>query len=191
MTTALSTQIVQGSLADVARQNKISIAESFIDCDAVILVDVSGSMSSHDSRGGKSRYDVACEELANLQKTMPGKIGVLSFSNSTKFNAGGVPFFSGGGTDLAQALKFAKIADVASIRFVVISDGLPDSETNALKIVRTFKNKIDTVYVGPEDNTNARAFLERLARESGGVHVEAARVLELGTKVQMLLSAGA
>ena len=53
--------MVQGSLGAVARQNGTSIAESFIECDAVILVDVSGSMAQNDSRGGQQRYKVACE----------------------------------------------------------------------------------------------------------------------------------
>lgn len=183
--------MVQGSLGAVARQNGTSIAESFIECDAVILVDVSGSMGQNDSRGGQQRYKVACEELARLQKNMPGKIAVLSFSDATKFCAGGVPGFDMGGTDLTRALKFAKMADVTGMRFFVISDGCPDNEDSALTEARKFKNRIDTIYVGDESNRNAIDFLKRLAAASGGVHVDAARVLELSAKMELLLGAGA
>ena len=183
--------MVQGSLGAVARQNGTSIAESFIECEAVILVDVSGSMAQNDSRDGQQRYKVACEELARLQKNMPGKIAVLSFSDATKFCAGGVPGFDMGGTDLTRALKFAKMADVTGMRFFVISDGCPDNEDSALTEARKFKNRIDTIYVGDESNRNAIDFLKRLAAASGGVHVDAARVLELSAKMELLLGAGA
>ena len=183
--------IVAGSLGAVARQNGTSIAESFIECDAVILVDVSGSMAQDDSRGGQQRYKVACEELAQLQKNMPGKLAVLSFSNATKFCAGGVPTFDAGGTDLTRALKFAKMADVTGMRFFVISDGCPDDEKTALDEARKFRNRIDTIYVGDESNKRAIDFLKRLAAASGGVHVDAARVLELSARVELLLGAGA
>lgn len=183
--------MVQGSLSAMARQNGTSIAESFIECDAVILVDVSGSMSVRDSRNGEQRYKVACDELAQLQKQMPGKIAVLSFSDSTKFCAGGVPVFDGGGTDLIRALKFAKMADVTGMRFFVISDGCPDDERSALDVARTFRNRIDTIYVGSETDERAIEFLRKLAAASGGVQVDAARVLELSAKMELLLSAGA
>ena len=77
----MSNSIVAGSLGAVAAQNGKSIAESFVSADAVIIVDTSGSMSQTDSRGGKSRYDVACQELKNLQASLPGKLALLSFSD--------------------------------------------------------------------------------------------------------------
>ena len=38
--------LVAGSLYDIAKKNNQSIAETFINCDVVILVDTSGSMSA-------------------------------------------------------------------------------------------------------------------------------------------------
>ena len=187
----MQTQLVIGSLGQIAAQNKTSIAETFIGADAVIIVDVSGSMNQRDSRGGRPRYDVALEELARLQKQLPGKLAVICFSSTVQFVPGGLPPMLDGGTDLAGALKFAKIADVPGVRFVVISDGEPNSQREALDAARAFTNRIDTIYVGPEDDTNAREFLRELAEASGGVHVEAARVLELAARVQLLLSASA
>ena len=183
-----SNQIVAGSIGAVAAQSGKSIAESFVNADVVIVVDTSGSMEACDSRGGKSRYDVACEELKSLQASLPGKLALLSFSDDVQFCPNGIPWQYGGGTDLAKALKFAKMADVTGMRFIVISDGEPSSESEALNVAKTYKNKIDTIYVGPE-NGDGQEFLRKLAKASGGQGVTSAQVKELASSVKHLLSA--
>lgn len=183
----MNTQIIQGSLGAIAQEQGKSIAESFINANCIILVDTSSSMSAHDSRGGKSRYDVACDELKTLQMNLPGKLALLSFSDDVVFCPNGIPFNFGCMTDLAKALKFAKMGDLASgMRFIVISDGEPNDEDAALAVAKTYKNKIDTVYVGPEGG-DGQAFLKRLAKASGGQTVTADRVKELAANVQKLL----
>ena len=116
----MSTAITKGSLAQIAQVQGTSLAESFLSTDAIIIIDVSGSMSMHDSRGGKSRYDTALEELAQLQAKIPGKCAVIAFSDSALFIPGGLPPLIGGGTNLAAALRFARVADVEGMQFVVI-----------------------------------------------------------------------
>lgn len=184
--------LVAGSLRDIAQKSNQSLAETFISCDVVILVDTSGSMSTKDSRGGKSRYDVACEELAALQGSLPGKIAVLSFSSDVMFCPSGVATFFGGGTAMAKALQFAKVADMATgMQFILISDGEPDSASNALAVAKTYRNKIDTIYVGPEDRPTGREFLMKLAKASGGQTITADRAKELKSGIeQLLLKAG-
>lgn len=180
--------VVVGSISDVAQRNGTSLAESFVSCDAVVIVDVSGSMAAQDSRGGRSRYDIALEELASLQAHLPGKIAVIAFSDSAVFIPGGQPPFMASGTDLASALRFAKVADVPDMRFFVISDGTPDDEQDALRVAKTYSNRIDTIYVGPESGyAMGREFLETLARTSGGQSTTADRVQELAAKVETLL----
>ncbi len=183
----MTTSIVVGSLADVATRNGQSIAESFVSAEAVILVDVSGSMMGRDSRGGKSRYDVALDELAALQRSMPGKLAVIAFSDSALFVPGGVPPLLGLGTDVAGALQFAKVADVPGMRFFLISDGEPDDERKALDVAKTFAAHIDTIYVGPESDPIGRACLQRLAKATGGQSATADRVCELATTAQRML----
>lgn len=178
--------IIPGSLGAISQQNGTSIAESFVNADVIIIVDTSGSMDQHDSRGGRTRYEVACEELKQLQASLPGKLALLSFSSDVMFCPNGIPFQFGGMTDLAKALKFAKVADVTGIRFIVISDGEPDSEEAALAVAKTFKNKIDTIFVGPE-NGEGREFLNKLAKASGGTGVTTAQAKELSSNVQRLL----
>lgn len=178
--------LVPGSLAAIAQQNNASIAETFLNANCVILVDTSGSMEACDSRGNRSRYEVACDELKNLQASLPGKLAVIAFSSDVMFCPSGVPFQYNGQTDLAKALKFAKIADVQGIRFIVISDGEPDSEDAALKVAKTYTNRIDTIFVGPEHGSGQK-FLSALAKASGGQGVTAAKVQQLASNVERLL----
>lgn len=180
----------QGSLSDIASQRGLSIAETFIGADVVIIVDESGSMGAHDGRGGKSRHNVALEELAKLQATLPGKIAVIAFSDSVMFIPGGQPILLGGGTDLTRALEFAKVADVADMRFIVISDGEPDDERGALNVASSFEGRIDCVFVGPEGEPFGRAFLNRLAKAKGGKSTTAAQASDLAQSVTLLLSSG-
>jgi len=183
------TAIVPGSLSAIARQNNLSIAETFVNADVIVIVDTSGSMHACDSRDNQSRYQVALQELANLQATMPGKIAVIAFSDQAAFCPGGQPIDYGGGTDMAKALRFAKVADVDSMRFILISDGAPRDEEETLRVARTYQNRIDTIYVGPEDDmAGCRTFLETLAKVSGGRTTTADRAKELVNSVRYLLA---
>lgn len=183
-----NTAIIKGSLSALAQANNQSLAETFVNCDVIVIVDVSGSMASGDGRGGRSRYDVACEELAKLQANLPGKIGVFSFSDYTSFCPGGVPIFSGNGTNMAGALQFCKVADVPGMRFILISDGMPDDRQGALFAARSYKAKIDTIFVGPEGYEDARKFLEELAAASGGQAILKEKAAELASGIQFLLT---
>lgn len=182
-----TTAIVQGSLSAIARQNGQSLAESFVSADVIVIVDTSGSMRSNDSWGGKPRYDAACEDLAALQSSLPGKIAVLSFSDQVQFCPSGIPIFIGNGTNLAKALRFAKAADLDGMRFIVISDGQPDDEDGALRVAETYQNHIDVIYVGPERFPSGRDFLARLAAASGGRIVTADKAQSLLAAARQLL----
>jgi hypothetical protein len=184
-----NTALVPGSLAAIAKTNNVSLAETFLSAEAIIIVDVSGSMSDHDARGGKSRYEVALDELARLQAQLPGRLAVIEFSSTVRFVPSGAPSFQGGGTQLAEALRFTKVADVpGAMRFFVISDGEPGDPDEALKIARSYQNKIDTIFVGPEEDwAGGRDFLQRLAQASGGQAVTCDRLKELAPTIERLL----
>lgn len=191
MNTSLDTRksIVTGSMADIAARQNQSLAQTFVNAECVVIVDTSGSMATQDSRGGKSRYTIACEELAALQGAKPGRIAVLSFSNQTMFCPDGKPFNQDGGTNLTGALEFAKVADVPGIQFIVISDGEPDNKQTALKVAKEYKNKIDVIFVGPEHSPAGRIFLQELAAASGGSLVTADRAKALAESAMRLLEA--
>lgn len=186
----MNTSIVPGSLSAIAKQENKSIAETFMSVSLIVIVDTSGSMSSRDSRGGKSRYDVACEELAALQARHSGKIAVLAFSGDVIFCPSGIPIYFGGGTDMAKALQFAKIADVPGMQFILISDGEPDNEGETLRVASAYKNKISTIYVGPEENPAGRNFLQRLAAAAGGQTMTADRAKTLQAAIETLYLPG-
>lgn len=186
MTTKLA---IRGSLAAVAAEAHTSLAETFIGAECVVLVDTSGSMSASDSAAGRTRYDQACLELESLQAAVPGKIAVISFSDKSLFCPSGKPYFLQGGTDLAGALQFGRVADVPGIRFIVISDGEPDDRDAALQMARRYTNRIDVIYVGPESRPHGRKFLEQLANASGGRMVTADRGAGLALEAKRLLTA--
>jgi Mg-chelatase subunit ChlD len=163
-------KLVYGSLRDVAQRSGKPVAETFLSVDALVMVDTSGSMDSADCENNRTRYDLACEQLIRLQREIPGKVGVISWSSSVQFNAGGVPHYFGGGTDLAGVLQFVKPADGTTIKLILISDGEPDDEDKALNLARKFKSKIQTIYIGPEAG-RGRDFLKRLAEATGGQSV--------------------
>lgn len=184
----MKNSVIRGSVSDIAHQNNQSIATTFLSVDCVILVDTSGSMGAMDSVGGNSRYEQACLELESLQANLPGKIGVISFSDRVMFCPTGVPFNFSGSTDLTAALKFAKVADVEGMRFIVISDGSPNDPNAALREAHTYTSRIDTIYVGPEGG-HGMDFLKRLAAASGGQSVTAEKVKALADSVTKLLAA--
>lgn len=180
------TKTVPGSLQAQAEASGASLAQTFLSCDLIAIVDVSGSMSADDAPGGKSRYDAACRELAKLQANHPGKIGVVAFSSTVAFCPGGTPPFLNGGTALDDALEYCLIVN-GLCELVVISDGEPNDAEGALRVARRFtESDISTVYVGPEGGSGAE-FLKRLAKASGGQAVTAAKTAGLAKSVERLL----
>ena len=182
----MQTSIVPGSLAAIAQRDNLSLAESFLSVDGILVVDMSGSMAAKDAPGGKPRFEAACEELRRLQAEMPGRVAVIAFSGVPEFCPGGVPPFLGGGTDMAAALRMVLPADGLA-RIVLISDGDPDSPSETLAIARQFKSRIDTIYIGPERGSSGREFLARLAAATGGQSLATAAPAMFGAAAQQLL----
>lgn len=178
---------VPGSLAHQAANTGQSLAETFIGADVIVLVDTSGSMTANDY-GEKSRYERACDELAKVQASLPGKIAVLSFGDFTTFCPSGVPGQPCGMTDLTGALKFAKVADAEGMQFILISDGEPNDERSALQIAGSYRNKIDTIFIGREGDAGQR-FLSGLAKVSGGQAVKDFAAKQLEATIKGLLPA--
>ncbi|MCG3145993.1 MAG: hypothetical protein HONDAALG_03772 [Gammaproteobacteria bacterium] len=90
---------------------------------------------------------------------------------------------------VAGALRFVKPFDVDGTRFLVVSDGEPDSAIDALAEAAKFAGRIDTIYVGPESG-EGREFLARLARGAGGRSATATAGLHLAAAATLLLGSG-
>lgn len=187
----MNNAIIPGSISSIAQQTGKSIAETFMRASCIVLMDVSGSMSGQDSRGGKSRFDAASEDLKGLQASMPGKLAVIVFADDVLFCPGGTPINLSGTTDLAKALRFTKVADIPGMKFILVSDGEPNDEGEALKVAKSYTNKIDVIYVGPETRPDGRKFLESLAKSTGGQSTTCDRAMELGTGILSMLQSGA
>lgn len=177
--------IAPGSLTAIANRDGMSLAESFLNCEIIVLIDQSGSMVTRDAPGGKSRFDAADGELMQLQRAHPGKVAVISFSSKVEFNPGGIPNREGARTDMAAALNFIHMADGVA-RIVLISDGEPDSEGATLKAAARFRSPLHTIYIGPEGG-RGEAFLARLAAATGGQTITGAAPGLLATGVDQLL----
>jgi hypothetical protein len=155
----------------------------------IVLLDTSLSMMSKDaffSGTPCSRYRAACKQLEQLQEQMPGEVAVIAFSDQPHFCPEGVPTKPGGTTDLGAALAMAREADNGLMRFVVISDGDPNSKDHALAEARQFSVGIDTIAIGHE--RGGRTFLRRLANSTGGTYHEDAGTLALAQTIAGLLA---
>lgn len=183
------THIVKGSLSAIAQAANSSLAEAFMHADTVILVDTSGSMEDRDGTH-QTRYDRACTELRRLQANLEGRIAVISFSTAAEFCPGGVPTFQRGGTMIGRALEFIHIADGCVDRFILISDGEPQDETEAMAWARQFTTKIDTLFIGDESAAYGPAFLKRLAAASGGTSATI-KTAQLSERIERLMLVGA
>lgn len=184
-------EITKGSIADIMQNQDVSLAESFMTCECIVLFDVSGSMNNCDDNSRESRFDRGIKELKSIQESMPGRYAIIQFADRVDFMPGGVPVMgiSGSGTDLTAALKYAKVADaIPDMRFVIISDGEPRNEMTAKAEAAQYQNRIDTIFIGDEfDRWNGKGFLAELARASGGKAVTTAAE-NIAKEVTLLLS---
>lgn len=148
--------------------------------DAVIvLADVSDSMG--EKVGAKRKIDILQSALTQVWPTLPtGRL--IAFSSVPEFLAdpSSLPSPSGS-TALHFALQAAE--GFRPRQTLVISDGRPDSEDAALEVADRITGRIDVIYCGRDEDTQAIAFLQRLARLSGGRCI----VTPNGTKTLNLL----
>ena len=185
-----SLQVVPGSLKAIADAGGMDVMSVLMDVEAIILLDQSGSMAAHDTRDGRSRYNVADEELQNLQAMYPGKLALVEFSDRAQFCPGGMPTRMGRGTNMIAPLEWI-VASGADGLFdiIMVSDGEPDEESRTLDFARRMKGAIHTIHIGPDGGYGAD-FLRRLAAATGGRRFEADKPGELGAGVIALLSDG-
>lgn len=186
----MNKSIVIGSQQDIANKQGISLAESFLNAEIVVILDNSGSMGNTDTPQGISRVELAQQHLNTLQGKNPGKVALICFGSEVTYSPSGMIVPVGGSTDLANALQFAKIADGCGLKIVVISDGEPNDESRALAVARTYTTKIDVIYCGSESDYRGRDFLQRLARATGGQFFTSDNPGELLQQTEMLLLGG-
>ena len=126
---------------------------------SAILLDISGSMSEIIV-GSKRKIDI-------LRKAVDRQLlineVVLVFSSGcdrvASFQLIPEPF---GGTAMHLALQQA--ASYAPSHTLVVSDGQPDCQKQALLAAEKLSGVISTLYIGDDSDINAIAFMSKLAR---------------------------
>jgi hypothetical protein len=130
----------------------------------VILADVSGSMA--ESAGSRTKHALVREALQEVWPLLELR-RLLAFASAVvELGDPGVLPSPAGGTALHLALDAARILSPA--KTLVISDGQPDDESLALAAAEKLPGVIDVLYCGPDSDTEAIAFMHRLARMGCG-----------------------
>lgn len=132
----------------------------------IILADASGSMAYRV--GGRRKIEILGDELAAvLVGALPTETLLFAFATGTRLVVDPALLPEpGGGTALHVALDH--IATFRPARTLVISDGQPDSKDAALAAADRLSGRIDVLYIGPDDDHEAIAFMMALARRGGG-----------------------
>lgn len=161
-----------------------------------LAIDKSGSMSTNDCPGGKSRWDYAQEQslaIANeCHKHDPDGIDVYVFATKTKAYPNTTPdtvvkVFGenspGNSTDTAGMLKTIfdkfnaakKTGDKTPLTVVVITDGAPDDQKAVDKVIIDQANSLDEdgelgiTFVQIGKDAGARTFLKHLDDDLKGL----------------------
>jgi hypothetical protein len=181
-------EIVPGSIADAAIQAGGELTKPPI---MVIMIDISSSMNEMDARyKGRvvSRYEAAKHQLIELQARYPGQIAIIAFGDEATACPGGVPPLPSGWTQLHLALKMAREADTGQMKFLIISDGLPQQQYQVEAEAELFTVPIDVILVGKD--TNGERFLGEFAAKTGGTFYTDTSTMLLTTTIAKMLTVG-
>lgn len=153
----------------------------------VILADISFSMSS-EAWGGQTKLDLLREAVASVMSRYDCQL--IVFSDRAR-EVSAVPAEVEGGTDLAAGLQAALAHDPGIT--LVISDGQPQNPGESLKLARTFRGVINTLYIGPESDAAAIEYMRTLSKQADGATAvndisAAAGVRQLEHKIAGLLT---
>lgn len=147
-----------------AQTGKVAIQQAQIDRrlgQVVILADVSASMES-PACGGLRKIDVLRDAVSLARGRSTARL--IAFSDRAR-EVESIPEPEAN-TNLTAGLKAALAHDPGIT--LVISDGQPDRPDEALAIARRFRGVIDVLYVGPDSDVTAIAFMRRLAEATDG-----------------------
>lgn len=130
--------------------------------NSLILLDISGSMS--ENVGGKRKIDIL-RQAVNRQLLINEVVLVFSSGcdRIASFQSIPEPF---GGT--AMHLGLQQAASYTPSYTLVVSDGQPDCQRQALLNAENLSGIISTLYIGDDSDVNAIAFMAKLARVGCG-----------------------
>ena len=170
---------VTGSLAEIAKAAKQR---------PVLMLDVSGSMNDvvgHSAEGGRRKIDLLRDLVMDLRKE--ADFMQMIFDTHPEFCEEICE--PRGGTALHEALELAS-TQTGARRFVLITDGYPDSPNMALRAAEALPAPLDIFYVGPVQDSYAQEFLKKLAAACHGQYgaADLSAVKQLSEKVRLALN---
>lgn len=162
-----------------------AIETTLSEYDFIVVIDASGSMATEDMPGGRSRWkamqETAEQFVRDITKIDADGIGLVVFSGTgtDSFDNVGVSKVTEvfqnrnprSSTPLAEALTAAlKLAGKSDKKdfILVFTDGVPDDEAAAAKVIRDAANKQETddaltiLFVQVGNDAGAAAYLEKL-----------------------------
>ena len=146
----------------------------------LLLVDCSGSMSERIATG-QQKIEALRQVVKTLRETHPVAVAAFGLGGSSTYEhvalVDTIPEPSGG-TPMHAAIDFAKGHGATHI--VLVTDGLPDSQTQTFEAARQFGGRIDVFYVGDGQDEGA-GFCKALAQMTGG----ASDVTDLGEQKKL------
>lgn len=181
-------------------KNGEEVTETPVLKDALLLIDTSGSMAGDKIKQAK-RGAIDFAQSANMRGCATGlavfgskaamvcdpTVESSAFQKKISHLDVGVV---GGSTNLAAGLELAaKFSHLNAV--VVVTDGQPDSQTDALRAADALKKRgIDILCIGTDDAD--RSFLANLATRSDlAIHVEAQNLSKsIGQASHLLLGSG-
>ncbi len=175
--------LAQGSIKDVAESRGERLENVLVEADVVVMLDTSGSM-----KGGKD--DRAEEALRQIQRTFPGRVVLIEFSDLAWFRWNGLPEWRYKGTNMDLALEKALKFKGMDMKFYFISDGMPsgNSGEQALHLAQELGEPINTIFIGSDTDYRGQDFLRRLGQVGGGKTIDHLKVEKLGDTVTKMLT---
>ncbi|KPV52689.1 hypothetical protein SE17_13990, partial [Kouleothrix aurantiaca] len=114
------------------------------------------------------------------------QIAIIAFGDEAEACPGGVPPLPSGWTQLHLALDMAREADTGSMKFVIISDGLPQMQELAYRSAEKFTVPIDVIYVGKD--SGGENFMREFAGKIGGEFYTDTSTMLLTTTISRMLT---
>lgn len=165
-------------------EQRIHPTSKKISDQSILLLDFSGSMGQWC--GADRKIEILKKAIAPIQS----QYKILAFNSTTEWIGSSYPEPQGG---TALHLAIAVAASIRPRQTLIVSDGQPDDQRQALAEAKKLSGTISTLYIGSDSDKEAIAFMAKLARLGcGDAYVQdlAKGHLALGQKIQNLLQAG-
>jgi len=131
---------------------------------SLLLVDVSGSMRDRIKAGGR-KIDALRRVVEMLQQTHAVPVVAFGLAGELQVDVVDSVPEPAGMTPLHLAIDFGR--EQGATHLVVVTDGIPDSQSAAFAAADRFARPIDVFYIG-DGNDDGAKFTRELARRTGG-----------------------